>query len=80
MFAEVKKTCQRVVGASDDDVPVISTGEWAGNFAHDPLQRVRARPQTLALSLHQLLTGNCSAGHHLCDQPLPYLWLDHSLQ
>ncbi|KAL7283193.1 hypothetical protein ACG7TL_002620 [Trametes sanguinea] len=40
MFSQVKKTCKRIVGSSDEeDVPVISTRDWAEKLTHDPLQR-----------------------------------------
>ncbi|KAI0721519.1 sulfate permease [Cerioporus squamosus] len=39
MFAAVKRTCKRIVGASDEDTTVVTPRNWAGRIAHDPVQR-----------------------------------------
>ncbi|PIL23773.1 transporter [Ganoderma sinense ZZ0214-1] len=42
MLAELSKACKRLLGASDEDVPVISPRDWAGNIARDPVQQAIA--------------------------------------
>ena len=76
MLSQLKKTCKRLVGAADEEeVPVISTRDWAEGLVQDPARRVRAslrRPRTTWCSLF-------SAGGRLCYQSLSYLQLDQPL-
>lgn len=38
-----KRTCRRIIGSSDEDIPVISSRDWAENLAQNPTGRVRHR-------------------------------------
>ncbi|KAI0781184.1 sulfate permease [Trametes elegans] len=40
MLSRVKKTCQRIFGAAEEESPVITPRDWAGKLAHNPVQRI----------------------------------------
>ncbi|TFK84323.1 sulfate permease [Polyporus arcularius HHB13444] len=39
MFTAVKRTCKRIVGASDEDMTVVTPRDWVEGITHDPMQR-----------------------------------------
>lgn len=56
MLAAVKKTCKRIVGASNDDAAVVTPRDWAERIAHDPVQRVRLCQSSPAAIFEPYLT------------------------
>ncbi|KAL1947588.1 hypothetical protein VTO73DRAFT_13312 [Trametes versicolor] len=39
MLSKLKRTCRRIIGSSDEDIPVISSRDWAENLAQNPSRR-----------------------------------------
>ena len=77
MLADVKKTCKRIVGASDDEVPVVTPRDWAQGSTQNPVQRVR-RPLLIVMLIPMLTLFYADCGLHF--RSLPCIRLDYPLQ